>query len=232
MRAALGPGFVDDFVGALAGLGVDVVVLPGLSTAYSFVLAGRAVIAIPALPHWYRSNWNLAHELAHLALGHEGAVPANSQIEWLERDANAFAAELLMPEDKIREVPWDQLSLPELAQFIWRSGVSVPALRIRLKHLRVSPNPAVAQALEGTTGELLRSHLSEGGTLIAKRSVASSARHFPRWLIAAHQDQVEQQRLGPGTLAWMLDVSEASLEPEGLEAPVERPSKDPLDDLF
>lgn len=232
MRDALGPDFVGDFIGRLGTLDVDTVVVPGLSTAYSFTLSDRVVIAIPALPNWYRSNWSLAHELGHLALGHSGIVPGNSQLESAEKAANAFAAELLLPAQTVSEVRWDEIDLPELAQFVWDAGVSVMALKRRLRSLGITPNAAVEEALAGITEDLLRSHLEEGRVRIAQRSVASSARHFPEWLVAAHQERVEQQQLAAGTLAWMLDVDEASLEPERPEASEEGPLFDPLDELL
>lgn len=43
-----------------------------------------------------RRNWTIAHELGHILLGHEEISKIN------EREADAFAAELLMPEAVIR----------------------------------------------------------------------------------------------------------------------------------
>ena len=71
MRAVLGYGFVRPFADRLEKyLGVEVVRVTELSTAYSLTVGGRAVIAVPATGNWFRENWDIAHELGHLIMGH------------------------------------------------------------------------------------------------------------------------------------------------------------------
>ena len=71
VREVLGDGFVRPFADRLEkDLGVEVVRVTELSTAYSLTIGGRAVIAVPATGSWFRENWDIAHELGHLTMGH------------------------------------------------------------------------------------------------------------------------------------------------------------------
>src|SRR5699024_10313018 len=74
VRKLLPEGFVREFIEHLAMIEVDVVRLDGLSTAYSFTVEDRPVILLPESGNWFHENWSLAHELGHLALGHEGVI--------------------------------------------------------------------------------------------------------------------------------------------------------------
>ena len=71
VREILGDDFVRPFADRLEKrLGVDVVRVAELSTAYSFTIGSRAVIAVPGTGNWFRENWDIAHELGHLIEGH------------------------------------------------------------------------------------------------------------------------------------------------------------------
>src|ERR1700733_7130549 len=71
IREALGPEFVRPFADRLEErLSIDVVRVRELSTAYSIRSGDRSVIVLPATGNWFRENWDLAHELGHLAQGH------------------------------------------------------------------------------------------------------------------------------------------------------------------
>ncbi|HYU86850.1 MAG TPA: DNA-binding protein, partial [Kribbellaceae bacterium] len=64
MREALGLDFVRPLADRLQRvLDVDVVRVADLSTAYSFTIGGRSVIAVPATGNWFFENWSMAHEL-------------------------------------------------------------------------------------------------------------------------------------------------------------------------
>ncbi len=99
-------------------------------------------------PH-YRSRFTMAHELGHVVLGHvteespswrdEDFKLARSQPGYShyeeERDANAFAAELLMPEEGIRPMLDLGLTLSGMAD---RFGVSPTAMNWRLINLGIT----------------------------------------------------------------------------------------------
>ena len=72
-------------------------------------------ILILGSDHYYRKRFTMAHELAHFVLHKDsidrlGSISDSTQYqsegitEEQEREANAYAAEILMPEDKVKEI--------------------------------------------------------------------------------------------------------------------------------
>jgi transcriptional regulator with XRE-family HTH domain len=71
VRQALEPGFVRCFAERLEQrFSIDVIRMPELSTAYAVTVGNHPLIALPATGNWFRENWDLAHELGHLVMGH------------------------------------------------------------------------------------------------------------------------------------------------------------------
>ncbi|MBI9113795.1 helix-turn-helix domain-containing protein [Sanguibacter suaedae] len=209
VRGALGEGFVRRLADLLEQhLGVDVVRIPKLGTAYSMMLGNRAVIVVPASGNWFRENWDIAHELGHLVDGSMGVGDV------AEAAANAFAASLLLPESQVRAVEWRTLTVEALGELVWDWGVSTDALRRRLSSLNVAVPAAVGEWLSVTTPQLLRGRslpAARWGDLIARKREAA-ARRFPTSLINEHERAIAEGRLGKGTLAWMLGVEVDELE--------------------
>lgn len=205
MRTRLGTDFVRPFIARIeAHLGVDVVRVAELGTAYTAKIAGRDVIMIPAKGNWFRENWDLAHELAHF-------VGLRT-----EDEANRYAADLLLPAELIQQIPWATASLQTVAEFLWETGVSTEALRNRLSTLRVAGDRITAM-LECSTQSLLRRARSWShafGDEITERMDAASARRFPIALQEAHEQKVQAGELGPAYLAWMRGVSEVWIADE------------------
>lgn len=205
MRDRLGEGFVRPFISRIESeLGVDVIRVSELGTAYTATIADRSVIIIPAKGNWFRENWDLAHELAHLV----GIEPEDA--------ANAYAAELLLPEALVKRVDWASASQQTVADFLWETGVSTDALRHRLSALGLG-NEHILAMLSFTTQGLLRSARSWShmfGDQITERMGAAAARRFPLALQEAHEERVEAGLLGPGYLAWMRGVDEAWIADE------------------
>lgn len=218
VRARLGSGFVRAFVDRVEErLGIDVVRVGELSTAYSFLVEGRAVIAVPAVANWFWENWSIAHEVGHLVLGHHADPVTHARHE---REAHAFAAELLMPAAVMRTWDWDEITCGELASRVWELGISTLALANRLESLRIV-SPLAAEWKAETTQKLLRHHWAAGeaGDPITRRMDEAAQRRFPVALQAAHLDLIARGGIGKGTLAWMLGVSVESLEVEQPAAP-------------
>ncbi|RNM02354.1 ImmA/IrrE family metallo-endopeptidase [Dickeya undicola] len=105
--------------------------------------SGRRVIAYNTLDPHSRIRFTLAHELGHHVLDHtkQGRkLREYSNQDWNdgnyieERDANRFAAELLMPEDAIKTLINKEkiYSIPHLAS---RFDVSEEAMYWRMKNL-------------------------------------------------------------------------------------------------
>ncbi|MDO5663257.1 MAG: XRE family transcriptional regulator [Brachybacterium sp.] len=214
VRRLLHPDFVRPFVDRLAMIEVDVIRIDGLSTAYSFLVEGRPVILLSESGNWFHENWSLAHELGHLALGHDGVVPGSPLAEAKEREANAFAADLLLPAPLLQRIDWGNIRPAEAAELIWTWGISTDALARRLKALGLVPSPEVAEVLTWSTQKLLRRHWTGAriGDPISRRMRDAGERRFPTWLQEAHLEQIAQGAVGKGTLAWMLGVPETSLE--------------------
>ena len=221
MHDILGKEFARPFIQRIeTHLGIDVIRMAELGTAYSFTSTGRRVIAIPATGNWFRENWSLAHELGHLS-GNQS-----------ETEANAFAAELLLPREAMKQIDWQAISIDRLADFVWRSGVSTDALLRRLSAVGASTPAHVTAALSQTTQRLLRRDWHEGSKtldLITQRTEQASTRRFPLALQEAHQDAIAAGRIGPAYLAWMLGVDAETLE---LDAPpVADPTLERVDEL-
>lgn len=80
-----------------------------------------------------RLRFSVAHELGHVML-HRGLLAAG-KVE--EREANAFASELLLPSMAMKLEMVPPLNLIKLAELKARWGVSIQALLMRALHLQV-----------------------------------------------------------------------------------------------
>ena len=208
--SAGGGGFVRQLAQHVeAAFGIDVVRLSDVNgearADFALALLGREVIVLDASAYWFRENFSIAHELAHVLLGHlsahgEGAcTDANT-----ERAANAFAAELLTPEKEIRAIHWSILSARGVADFVWKAGVSTKVVAARLRALKIVAGSRAADALDLATHTLIQRELPHLRALVTLRMQEARETRFPEHLVTAHSLAVSQGKLGPETLAWML----------------------------
>lgn len=93
----------------------------------------RAVVVVAAGNPGDRLRFSVAHELGHLVMHQR----TNSDIQQIERAANVFAAEFLLPEVAMRQEFTSPLTLTALAALKSRWGVSIQALTMRARDLRV-----------------------------------------------------------------------------------------------
>lgn len=105
-----------------------------------------ALITINASESYVRKRFTLAHEIGHYALGHLERyehLPRDTPAEFsasssspLERQANDFAARLLMPENMVKYLITEQgeTRVEGLAR---RFGVSQVAMAYRLKNIGI-----------------------------------------------------------------------------------------------
>lgn len=217
-RERLGNSFVPEFISRLEALGVDVARVEHLSTSYSLITSGRPVIALKSSGNWFYENWSLAHELGHLALGHVGVMPGQTNTDACESQANAFAAELLLPAADVRAIDWGDTSREEFASLLWKWGVSTSAIKNRLATLLITAPPHLTELLDWKTQKVLRYYWNDNHQafrdLITERMTQAAQRHFPDWLKDAHLDGIAAGKMHKNTLAWMLEVDADELEVE------------------
>lgn len=232
VRRELGEDFVFTFADRIEQrFDVDVVRIQGLSTDYSLVVGNQRVIILKTEPHWFRVNWSIAHELAHLALGHHDVVVDKHTDAVYEAPANRFASQLLLPEAEMRDIDWANLTEAELAHKVWAYGVSTVALANRLSSLSLFVPPMLNARPEGSTMRLLRRNrdalpvMTRPGTPFAVidqitfRFNRAAERRIPEPLVTAHLDGIANGRLNKGTLAWLLEVDANEIEIDEPPAP-------------
>lgn len=207
LREELGEGFSLDFVSRVEGrLGIDVIIVPLQGPGYSMTLGGKRVVVIAASEHWFRSSFTLAHELGHFFDPCADLGGAAGR-DYAENAANAYAAELLMPEKQIRSQCW--ATAEDVAQAVWTLGVSTKALKARLAFLRIEVPVAVSAALDMTTPRLLSSHLPQSVATpdeVTLRAAAWARRRFPTHLLTSLRLAVEQGKAPQASLNWALGV--------------------------
>ncbi|MGN6408451.1 MAG: helix-turn-helix domain-containing protein [Curtobacterium sp.] len=217
----------EDFTRSLAdaieaSFAVDVVRAAEVDGGFTIGIGRRTVLAVSNTSNWFHQNFSLAHELGHVAAGSMARIDAPSaNLEAVERAANSFAADLLLPRSEMRSRDWLRMSPAEVAKFIWDFGVSTKTLASRLESCRIDAGGLGLELRRQPTQRYLRQHLSIAGAdeneLITRRMQTASRRRFPIGLLSAHRDAVVEGELHAETLAWMLgepvDAIEAELRP-------------------
>lgn len=204
--------------------GIDVIKLdmPD-SDGYSLAMPTGRVVVIPTAAYWARQNWTIAHELGHIARDEftpieEGADHSS------ESAANDYAARLLMPKAILSAIDWPRISEPELAKFLWETGVSIDALNHRLSKLGL---PKVH--VTSSSAQLIRRYppvpLNIFDDPITERFREAAARRFPTRLLAAHEATPRTMR----TLEWMLGAPAAE---ETIELDTSTSEFDALSDIM
>ena len=128
-----------DPIAIASALGVEVLKSPSIGVDGAFIEEnGRKAIVLREFSNSNRERFTIAHELGHACLGH-GFSLRDPSVDYdltnfnpEERDANYFAAELLMPEPVLRHVVIER-KITDLAELCKLFGVSSAALSIKLK---------------------------------------------------------------------------------------------------
>lgn len=215
-RRLLGDGFPHDLPGRITErLDVDVWVVDLSGDAYSLMADGRRVIVAKRTPNWFRQNFSVVHELGHLAAD-SLCDEFLSDADVHEAAANAFAAEVLMPEAELQSFDWRRLSLSLLAEHVWEWGISTQALAVRLRSLGLTPGFEIAEALNLKTPTFLRRHWVRppGPDPITVRMERAAERRVPTELTSLLEERVAQGLAPVESLAYALDVPANELEVE------------------
>lgn len=101
--------------------------------------AGVWTIMMNTKQHPRRKLFTITHELGHYFLHRHiksqfNCTTLSAPTSALEKQANAFAAELLMPAKQVQQYLQNKYQPPRTAQLL---GVSETALQYRLQHLRL-----------------------------------------------------------------------------------------------
>lgn len=141
-----------DVKGIARALGVKVVLasdLAGISGEVTRTSGGGYTIKVNRNDPRVRKRFTIAHELGHIALGHLAGEERrlrdpreNYSLVYYdpkERDANRFAAELLMPSDAVRNAIMRLEGDDMIRQLADLFSVSRTAMGIRLKALGIIP---------------------------------------------------------------------------------------------
>lgn len=117
------------------------------------------IVIHPSSPE--RDRWSMAHEFGHIYLGHFGFETENgngseqlsvfSQDEHrvLDREANIFARELLLPTKWVRAAAGDRIGKNTIRRVREQFGVSWGAAIIRLDELGIMPRDEAERLLGG-----------------------------------------------------------------------------------
>ncbi|MEU3051787.1 helix-turn-helix domain-containing protein [Streptomyces griseus] len=102
--------------------------------AYSFNDGYRPTVVLnPTKEDYYRQRFDVAHEIGHLVM-HVDAEPGSKVVE---NQAHRFAAELLLPENELRDLLPSKADWRSLAALKEAYGVSLQALLYRSRALGV-----------------------------------------------------------------------------------------------
>ena len=190
------------------------------------LLSGAAItdrafplIFVNSQHHTSRALFTLAHELGHLLIGHDGSIAVDDNFvgnTQIERQANAFAAAFLMPENKVDEYIKKYDRGPEsLARMVYDFGVSFESLIFRLHNLRkidaVGRDRLRDVGWQGLLSVIERSEIQERlGPEISMRLISRLGRHPadrpPIWLASRCFAGYRQGVISVRPLAGLFDV--------------------------
>jgi Zn-dependent peptidase ImmA (M78 family) len=172
-RWNMGDGPVTHLIRRMESHGIVVVMPPASDSSAATVdafstRAARPLVVLTAnrADDVYRHRFTAAHELGHLVL-HSDATGDSRQ----EKEADAFAAEFLTPQDSILPLLPKRMDLARLAELreIW--GVSIHSLVYRCRELGLTSDATTSRtyqrlrALEGQPGFIPESVSSYSGEL-------------------------------------------------------------------
>ena len=182
---------VDDLLVRVEGDGMGVAVLDlgdGLAGAYLRPL-GKPIAFVNGADPPQRQRFTLAHEYGHHRLGHAVRVDAPPALEGQTSDpdeiqANAFAAEFLMPRAAAERWAARNLdgpvTLETVVRFAAAFGVSAQAACIRLKTAKVVPDERCSRLLAEIRAREHEGMVDALGIQVPDDAIAETADNLPR----------------------------------------------------
>ena len=174
-----------DVVERRAGLPVVVAALPAGVAGACHRGADGAVLWVNGRQFRPRQRFTLAHELAHAWCGHDGHDTVDSVTtlggttsDPLEIQANAFAAEFLVPRAAMQQLVAGPPSLDEVVTISAGFGVSAIVVLYRLKELGLVAAPRAAQ-LQAEIDERLHEEAFDRLGLVPLRDRLGALEHLP-----------------------------------------------------
>lgn len=209
---AISPGPIDNMVRQVERHGI-VVARPQSGhariDAFSVPFSDRPVIVMSAVKGKRdRSRFDVAHELGHLVM-HE---PDQSTTRQIEKQADAFAAEFLMPAADIREELPNGLDWSRFMSLKQRWQVSIQALLYRARELQRLDEGDYVRAMKAMSARGWRRH--EPGDLGDPESPVMLDRAIE--VARLSEDQLTQRTAMPLTLLRDVLDSAADRRPEVL----------------
>ncbi len=145
-----------DLDGIAASVGISRVEHLSIPVDAALVREGKErVVLVSNSASRRRQRYSLAHEIAHVVLGTEGqsCFTLRSGRNSAERDADGFAAELLMPESEVRQiVERDAVGFAALRRLALSFGVSLEAMALRLCELALTDSVFIRWEVFGRPG--------------------------------------------------------------------------------
>jgi hypothetical protein len=176
-----------DVVEHRARLPVVVTALPGETAGACFHEGGGAVLWVnggrsQSLP---RRRFTLAHELGHVWCGHDGSVEVDTFATLsgrtsspFEVQANAFAAEFLVPRAGLDEVVTREPTLEDTVVVASHFGVSAIMVVYRFKQLGLASERRIEQ-LDAEIEEKLHLRVADGLDLRPRTDRLARIEHLP-----------------------------------------------------
>jgi len=122
-------------------ISVQPVDLAGSAVGYAVRVSEHPLILVERSLSFARKRWTVAHELGHCLMpGHMGQLARKGHSTKMDREADRFAAELLMPRLLMKKW-WERCRRRRreeaIEQMAWDFQVSRQAMEIRLEELRL-----------------------------------------------------------------------------------------------
>lgn len=152
---------------------------------------GMPLLVVSGNDHVARQRFTLAHEFGHFRMNHEDVVDRQSSMSGYDHDpceveANAFAAEFLVPKKAI--LAWDRgrradarTTLEDVVGLAWEYGVSAQMMRYRLWTCGILRDASVYGRIDAEIADGLHVDVGERlGLEPVEDSLGEEARRLPR----------------------------------------------------